>query len=783
MMRVPAALAVVAVFAASVLLTAVATAQETAQPAMFLRDAAHTGVGEPTLATPLVLEWKHTIDGAGGQRMISSPVCDEDTVYFFVGKSMHAVSRATGAPKWEKTLDLPDTVDATPLIVDKQAVVGCRDGKVYFIDVRGAKGNITGSFDINQQNKGLAKPAATTTATQPTMGMPFPMMRQSQTQTATKYVQASATYNDGTVYVGADDGWVYAINLASKEKEWGFRTNAAIKASPAYWNHGVYVASTDGYLYGLSAKTGKLRWRSKLDTFDNFTSPVVAYSKVFAASGKYLYACDFGSNGYVRWRFEAKDKIVGSPAVYGNMVMFGDAAGKFYGVSTSADGNLKYTDSDTAAFWQVPPEPPADGKEPPLAEGEVSVGGMDKPVKSSPIVFGDVVIYRPGPRQINALSLKDHSLVWHYNLPEDAANATATVSRGFGGRFGGRRYRQEQGSESMEPGAGGMFVPGMGGGMAEPGMGMPFQQEFAPPSFDMGGAPPPGGGSMDASSAEPGGGMGMPFGAGGPGGSGLSGRGGFGGIATTTTQPTGPTLVFENELMASPFVAGNQVFVLGDDGALYCFSSTSADAIAPEFSSPELEIPAQGGSRQQQTLTLKGQGAEGAQPIKINGAPPVYIRVKVVDVGSGINPQSLTVTEDEGGGAKWVPAYDTSTGHVWAAYEGSGRGGGRSLPEGVYSLTFSVCDWSGNQARATVSFEVDYNTAPPAAPRQRGFFPGGGFQGGGMYPGMEGMEGGGALMGPGTEGAFPGYMGPEGGGMGMPGLPGLPGMPSPMVGP
>lgn len=264
---------------------------------------------------------------------------------------------------------------------------------------------------------------------------------------------------------------------------------------------------------------------------------------------------------------------------------------------------------------------------------------------------------------------------------------------------------------------------------------------------------------------------------------GLPGVGGVGGL-TTSTQPTGPTLVFEQEITPSPLVIGNDIFVLGDDGALYCFNALAADAVAPTFESPEIEVSGQGDARVPRSLELVDPAKPSTNVYKFNGGAPVYVRVKAVDQGSGVNPQTVTITQTKGpAGVEWTPAFDASNDYAWAVYDTSSRGSSRPLPEGEYELTIAISDWFGNTGKATVAFEVDYAQPPAAAPvTVRPQFPG-------MFPGAEGQP----MEGQPMEGPVPSDLSPAGvtppmdnvggmGGMGgyqpmMPGMPGMPGMP------
>ena len=57
----------------------------------------------------------------------------------------------------------------------------------------------------------------------------------------------------GYIYVGADDGYVYALEPAQGNKLWQVPTGGAVTSSPALSSYGtLLVGSNDGYMYALS---------------------------------------------------------------------------------------------------------------------------------------------------------------------------------------------------------------------------------------------------------------------------------------------------------------------------------------------------------------------------------------------------------------------------------------------------------------------------------------------------------------------------------------------------
>ena len=58
-------------------------------------------------------------------------------------------------------------------------------------------------------------------------------------------VRSSPVIDNGSVYVGSDDGRVYAVDLGTGAIRWRFKTGGAVRATPAAAGGIVYAASRD----------------------------------------------------------------------------------------------------------------------------------------------------------------------------------------------------------------------------------------------------------------------------------------------------------------------------------------------------------------------------------------------------------------------------------------------------------------------------------------------------------------------------------------------------------
>lgn len=231
--------------------------------------------------------------------------------------SIFAVDAATGVRRWRLTTgaDLPlpwghesgDHFLSSPAYVDGMIVVGAGDGGIYVLNA------VTGKKKWRAQTEGR--------------------------------VRASPAVANGKVYAGSYDGRVYCYDLTSGALVWKYETEGvtlksgsygfdrrSIQSSPAVDEGVVYVGARDGFLYAIGADDGKLRWRVDHKISWIITSPAVSDHIVFAGSSDAHFTQALDSSGTERWRFGADVPVWSSPAVADGLVYFGDAAGRVHAV-------------------------------------------------------------------------------------------------------------------------------------------------------------------------------------------------------------------------------------------------------------------------------------------------------------------------------------------------------------------------------------------------------------------------------------------------------------------
>ncbi len=66
----------------------------------------------------------------------------------------------------------------------------------------------------------------------------------------------------GTIFVGADDGYLYALRTGDGTLLWSYKTKATLLSSPMVGQGVLYVGGDDGCVYALHADDGMLLWKT-----------------------------------------------------------------------------------------------------------------------------------------------------------------------------------------------------------------------------------------------------------------------------------------------------------------------------------------------------------------------------------------------------------------------------------------------------------------------------------------------------------------------------------------
>jgi len=159
-------------------------------------------------------------------------------------------------------------------------------------------------------------------------------------ETGNMIESSPAISEDGTIYVGSYDDYLYAINPDGTLK-WRYQTGNNVESSPAIGSDGtVYVGSWDHYLYAVNPD-GTLKWRYQTESLIRPSPAIGGDGTVYVGSWKDLYAIN--SDGTLKWRYQTGEyAIESSPAIGSDGTVY-VGSWDHYLFAVNPDGTLKWS--------------------------------------------------------------------------------------------------------------------------------------------------------------------------------------------------------------------------------------------------------------------------------------------------------------------------------------------------------------------------------------------------------------------------------------------------------
>lgn len=162
----------------------------------------------------------------------------------------------------------------------------------------------------------------------------------------TGYLMSSPAVTNGSVFIGSDDSRVYALNATTGETVWDFLTGGEVQTSPAVLNTIVYVGSDDTSLYALDALTGAKIWNTTAGA--GIRSPAVGGGVIAFLRAGQISALDAATGAFL-WNVSTGYWESSSPAIVNGIVYAGSDNGKFSALE-SMTGEEIWQFSPGAAF-------------------------------------------------------------------------------------------------------------------------------------------------------------------------------------------------------------------------------------------------------------------------------------------------------------------------------------------------------------------------------------------------------------------------------------------------
>ncbi len=165
-------------------------------------------------------------------------------------------------------------------------------------------------------------------------------------------IYAAPVVSEGTVYFGAWDGNVYALEAASGDCLWDFETNDPIIGGLALAGGRLFAASTDGTVYGIDPATGEETGRAPGG--DVWTRPELIGDKIFVADvGGTMHAFDVATLEE-EWKFKVNAGFLTDPVALNGTLVAGGIGERLYGVDAATGEELWSFGGGTNWFWGRP---------------------------------------------------------------------------------------------------------------------------------------------------------------------------------------------------------------------------------------------------------------------------------------------------------------------------------------------------------------------------------------------------------------------------------------------
>ena len=268
-----------------------------------------------------------------GDLWTSSPAIYQSTAYLAGGDGvLRAVDLRSGQERWRA--DVGARLRSSPATNGRLVVLGAADGKVHAFDAatgRRAWAFATAGVTLNSANFGYDR----------------------------RTVQSSPALDDSTAFVGARDGFLYAIDLATGRERWHFDHQVSwCNTSPATADGVVYAGSSDGlFVQAVSAGAGRELWRARTQGIV-WGSPAVTARTVYAPDGTgRVYAFD-RATGNQLWVWRSGARVFSSPVADGGTLYVGSDDGALYALAIDANRPLAravYWDSAMARLATIGP--------------------------------------------------------------------------------------------------------------------------------------------------------------------------------------------------------------------------------------------------------------------------------------------------------------------------------------------------------------------------------------------------------------------------------------------
>ncbi|HET8752963.1 MAG TPA: PQQ-binding-like beta-propeller repeat protein [Salinimicrobium sp.] len=178
----------------------------------------------------------------------------------------------------------------------------------------------------------------------------------------------------------------YAVNdsFPQVKKLWSYHSDANVISTPAYAEGLVIFGNSTGKIEALTEETGEVEWTFQTEG-GVFSSPAVYKENVIFGSGDGNIYSLKSKNGNLNWKSETEASVLGSPLVENRVVYIGGSDGKFRAIDAETGKEI----------W--------------------SFSGLEGPVVSTPLIYGENVIFGAWDKHLYSVNKNSGELNWKWS--------------------------------------------------------------------------------------------------------------------------------------------------------------------------------------------------------------------------------------------------------------------------------------------------------------------------------------------------------------------------------
>jgi eukaryotic-like serine/threonine-protein kinase len=266
-------------------------------------------------------------------------------------------------------------------------------------------------------------------------------------QPVTTTYRSTPAVGGGMLYVGANDGNLYALDARTGSQRWKVVTNAPVRSHPLVIftpdEHTVYFGSNDDYFYAIDALTGDLRWKF------HATADISTAATLSPDSPELIYFCSSDGHVYALNRVTGRLKWSGrTNAASGDNSLVAFQNGLFLAAGNQIFSFRNHTgavdslipqsatvapEGDITCTPVFAPDPKGDPTHPVVFFGDnagnfycyqkarliwkrVWKQKLDGPITAMPVMAGNILFVGANKGFVYALNALDGGLQWQYHL-------------------------------------------------------------------------------------------------------------------------------------------------------------------------------------------------------------------------------------------------------------------------------------------------------------------------------------------------------------------------------